>query len=62
MASWVRRGVHELEDFHAQWDVWERLILPKALVVSFEDRESLAKLSEALGIELKTDWKAINAT
>lgn len=61
-ASWVRRGIHELEDFYGQWDAWERYILPRALVVSFEEPESLAKLSEALNLRLETDWKAVNAT
>jgi hypothetical protein len=61
-ASWIRRNTHELEDFHAQWDAWERFILPRAFVLSIERRESLAELSEVLGIELETDWKAVNAT
>lgn len=61
-ASWVRRGVHTLERFEKQWAAWEEHILPRAFVVSFERRESLAELSEALGIKLETDWKAVNAT
>lgn len=61
--SWVNRG-WDLEDFHLQREVWEQDVLPRAdhvLSVDADDRvQRLAKLSDALGVSLETDWLPIN--
>ena len=62
LASWQRRGWFEEADFHAEWDAWEEFILPNALTVSFEDRSSLERLSNELGVSLTTDWMPVNAS
>lgn len=58
-ASWAARG-RCVDEFNDQWNTWERYIKPRAFVLSFERRDSLAELGEVLGVEFKTNWEPVN--